>query len=72
METAFQIITSKPVELVIAGVFAVIAFFGKRTLSEYDERIKTNETHQEEILNTVTRIDKEVVKIATKIECMGG
>jgi len=63
-------LTDKVEEIVLAAFVAFTAFFGKRTLSQYDRRIAKTEAKNEEVLKVLQRIDKEVVKIATKLESL--
>ena len=59
------------VEMAVGSVLAVFAFFSKRTLSSYDRRINRTEEKQDQILCALGNLEKQVVRIATKLEDMG-
>jgi hypothetical protein len=50
---------------------AIFAFFSKRTLTNYDQRIQKTEDKQDKILCALNNVEKQIVRIATKIEGMG-
>lgn len=54
-------------ELLMGSVAAVFGFFGKRTLSNYDRRIRDSEIKHDKILWALNKIDKKVVEIDTKL-----
>ena len=45
----------------------MFGFFGKRTLSNYDRRIRDSEIKHDKILWALNKIDKKVVEIDTKL-----
>jgi len=58
----------KLIEGIIGGGLAIFAFFSKRTLHEYDQRIQKTEAKQDKILDALTTVEKQVIRIATKLE----
>ena len=48
----------------------IITYFGRRALSQYDKRLSDMKKEQNEIMKTLNRIDKEVVKISTKLDML--
>jgi helix-turn-helix protein len=71
MEFMMHHVPDKLLEVVVGGMMAVFAFFSKRTLSGYDRRIQKTEEKQDKILDSLGNVEKQVVRIATKIEDMG-
>ena len=68
MEFILHHMPDKLVEVVVGSFLGIFAFFHKRTLANYDRRIRDTETKQDVILERVTNVDREVVKISTALE----
>jgi hypothetical protein len=67
-----QVIVEHAFEFLVGGFSAVLGYFGKRTLNQYDRRIRDTEIKQDIILSSISKIDKEVVHISTVLEIMKG
>ena len=63
-------IFSKIEELALGGIIMIITYFGRRALTQYDKRLSDMKKEQNEIMKTLNRIDKEVVKISTKLDML--
>jgi hypothetical protein len=64
-------LSDKLVEITVGGALAVFAFFSKRTLGNYDRRIQKTEDKQDKILSSLNTVEKQIVRIVTKLEGMG-
>jgi prefoldin subunit 5 len=56
------------VEIIGGGVVAVLAFFGKRTLANYDRRLAKAEEHDEKILEALSDITNKITRIETILD----
>jgi hypothetical protein len=64
------VVSERVFEIFVGAFFGVVAFFGKRTLANYDRRIRDTEMKQDEILKALNAIDKKIVELATILEFM--
>jgi hypothetical protein len=71
MEILLQQASGKTLELIIGSFITVSAFFFRRTLSNYDRRIRDMELKHDKIMEGLIKIDKQVTAIATKLEFLG-
>ena len=62
--------SDKLIEITVGSVLGAFAFFHSRILNGYDKRIEQTERKQDEILKTLNKVDRDVVKIATKLEVL--
>jgi hypothetical protein len=55
-------------EAFIGSIMAIVPFFLKRTISNFDRRVGNTEKSHKLILDKLHKIDKEVTKVSTKVD----
>lgn len=56
---------------VIGISVGIFGYLGKKILHGYDRRIRKTEEAQDKILYSLSNVEKQIVRIATKLELMG-